>query len=106
MLGHIIVIWKSIWMSNINDILEFRFSHSSFSEKGRNIVPSYIINICQSRISILNSITNKIGSGLPEKPTKGIGEVFLKFIRIYESNESLSGKFDKRELRTLRTSVI
>lgn len=88
-------------MSNINDILGFRFSHSSFSERGRNIVPTYIINLGQSRISTLNLITEKIGSGLPEKPTKGIREVYLKFFQIYNSNESFSGKFDKRELRTL-----
>ena len=38
---------------------------------------------------------------IDEKPTKGIREVYLKFISINQSNESLIGKFDKRELRTL-----
>lgn len=89
-------------MNNINDILEFRFSKNSFSEKGRNIIPTHIVNLCQSRISTLNAITEKIGSSMiDEKPTKGIKEVYLKFIKIYKSENGFGDQFDKRELRTL-----
>lgn len=89
-------------MNNINDILEFRFSQNSFSEKGKNIVPTHILNLCQSRISTLNAITEKIGNSMiDEKPTKGIREVYLKFIKISQSNNGFNDKFDKRELRTL-----
>jgi hypothetical protein len=89
-------------MNSINDILEFRFSQNSFSEKGKNIIPSHIVNLCQSRISTLNAITEKIGNSMiDEKPTKGIREVYLKFIKIYKSESGFDDKFDKRELRTL-----
>jgi hypothetical protein len=89
-------------MNNINDILEFRFSKNSFSEKGKNIVPVHILNLCQSRISTLNAITEKIGNSMiDEKPTKGIREVYLKFIKISQLDNGFAEKFDKRELRTL-----
>lgn len=89
-------------MNNINDILEFRFSQNSFSEKGKNIVPTHILNLCQSRIATLNAITEKIGnSTIDEKPTKGIREIYFKFIKISQSNNGFNDKFDKRELRTL-----
>ena len=89
-------------MNSISDVLQFRFSQNSFSEKGKNIVPTHILNLCQSRISILNAITEKIGNSMiDEKPTKGIREVYLKFIKIYQSNNGYNDKFDKRELRTL-----
>lgn len=89
-------------MNNINDILEFRFSKNSFSEKGKNIVPTHILNLCQSRITTLNAITERIGkSMIDEKPTRGIREVYLKFIKAYQANDDFKGEFDKRELRTL-----
>lgn len=89
-------------MNNINDILEFRFSQNSFSEKGKNIVPTHILNLCQSRITTLNAITEMIGkSMIDEKPTRGIREVYLKFIKAYQANDDFKDKFDKRELRTL-----
>lgn len=89
-------------MNNINDILEFRFSQNSFSEKGKNIVPTHILNLCQSRITTLNAITERIGkSMIDEKPTRGIREVYLKFIKAYQANDDFKDKFDKRELRTL-----
>lgn len=89
-------------MNNINDILDFRFSQNSFSERGKNIVPTHILNLCQSRISILKAITEKIGNSMiDEKPTRGIREVYLKFIKISQSNNGFNDKFDKRELRTL-----
>jgi hypothetical protein len=94
-------------MNNINDILEFRFSQNSFSEKGKNIVPTHILNLCQSRISTLNAITEKIGNSMiDEKPTKGIREVYLKFIKISQLNNGFNDKFDKRELRTLTYALI
>lgn len=89
-------------MNNINEILEFRFSQNSFSEKGKNIVPTHVLNLCQSRISILNAITEKIGNSMiDEKPTKGIREVYFKFIKYSKSNKRNNDMFDKRELRTL-----
>lgn len=89
-------------MNNINDILEFRFSQNSFSEKGKNIVPTHILNLCQSRITTLNAITEKIGKSLiDEKPSRGIREVYLKFIKANQSNYDVNENFDKRELRTL-----
>lgn len=89
-------------MNNINDILEFRFSKNLFSEKGKKIVPTHILNLGQSRITTLNAITEKIGkSMIDEKPTRGIREVYLKFIKVSKSNKAFNEKFDKRELRTL-----
>lgn len=89
-------------MNNLNDILEFRFSQNSFSEKGKNIVPTHILNLCQNQISTLNAITEKIGKPIiDEKPTRGIREVYLKFIKAYQTNDNFKDKFDKRELRTL-----
>jgi hypothetical protein len=89
-------------MNNIYDILDFRFDQNEFSERGKNIVPTYVINLCQSRISSLNAITEKIGiSIIDPPPTKGIREIYLKFIKIAQSNQSFNNQFDKRELRTL-----
>src|SRR5690606_10614744 len=89
-------------MNNINDILEFRFSKNSFSVNGKNIIPTHIVNLCQSRISTLNAITEKIGTSIiDEKPTKGIREVYHKFIKISQLDKGFADKFDKRELRTL-----
>jgi hypothetical protein len=89
-------------MSNINDILGFSFTHNSFSEKGKKIVPTHVLNLCQSRISTLNALTEKIGSSnFDMKPTKGIREVYLKFIKYSKSNNGINDKFDIRELRTL-----
>jgi hypothetical protein len=89
-------------MNNIKEILEFRFSQNSFSEKGKNIVPTHVLNLCQSRISTLTAITEKIGNSMiDEKPTNGIREVYLKFIKFSQSNNGFNDKFDKRELRTL-----
>jgi hypothetical protein len=89
-------------MSNINDILGFSFTHYSFSEKGKKIVPTHVLNLCQSRISTLNALTEKIGSSnFDMKPTKGIREVYLKFIKYSKSNNGINDKFDIRELRTL-----
>lgn len=89
-------------MNNINDILEFRFSQNSFSEKGKNIVPTHILNLCQSRISTLEAITEKLGRNpFPPVPTTGIREVYLKFIKAFQANDDFNDKFDKRELRTL-----
>lgn len=89
-------------MNEVSDILQFRFSKTSFEEKGINIIPSHVVNLCQYRISTLNAITEKIGNSmLDEKPTKGIREVYLKFLRICQSDHDFIGKFDKRELKTL-----
>lgn len=89
-------------MSNINDILEFRFSQKSFSENAKSIVPTHILNLCQSRISTLEAITEKLGrSPFPPAPTTGIREVYLKFIKVYQANNDFEDQFDKRELRTL-----
>ncbi len=89
-------------MNSIDEILEFRFSKNLFSEKGKNIIPSHIVNLCQSRISTLIAITEKIGNSMiDEKPTKGIREVYLKFIKISQLGDGFADKFDKRELRTL-----
>lgn len=89
-------------MSSINDILDFKFPLISFSEKGRNIISSHIVNLSQSRISTLNSITEELGRNpFPPEPTQGIREVYLKFIKICQSDNNLADKFDKRELRTL-----
>lgn len=89
-------------MNNVNDILEFKFSQNSFSEKARNVIPLHIVNLLQSRISILNAITDKFGNSMfDEKPSKGIREVYLKFIKASQSTRDFQHKFDKRELRTL-----
>jgi hypothetical protein len=89
-------------MNSTDEILEFSFSKNLFSEKGKNIISSHIVNLCQSRISTLNAITEKIGSSMiDEKPTKGIREVYLKFIKISQLDDGFADKFDKRELRTL-----
>lgn len=89
-------------MNNINDILEFRSLQKTFSEKSKNIIPTHVLNLLQSRISTLNAITEKIGkSMINEKPTSGIREVYLKFIKVSKSNNEFNEKFDKRELRTL-----
>jgi hypothetical protein len=89
-------------MNNIYDILEFRFSSNSFSEKGTKIIPTHIVILCQTRISTLNAITEKIGNSMiDEMPTKGIREVYLKFIKFYNSGNGFGDEFDKRELRTL-----
>lgn len=89
-------------MSSINDILDFKFPLISFTEKGRNIISSHIVNLSQTRISTLNSITEELGRNpFPPEPTQGIREVYLKFIKICQSDNNLADKFDKRELRTL-----
>jgi len=89
-------------MNNIHEILEFRFSKKSFSEKGETIVPQHVLNLSQSHISILQAITERLGnSPINPKPIRGIREVYLKVIRSCESGNSLSGKFNKRELRIL-----
>lgn len=89
-------------MNSINDILDFRFSKYSFSEKGKNIIPPHVLNICQSRISTLNTIREKVGNSMiDEKPASRIREVYLKFIKICKSGNKLKQQFDKRELRTL-----
>jgi hypothetical protein len=91
-------------MNNIKEILEFRFSQNSFSEKGKNIVPTHVLNLCQSRISILNAIKDKnCNSMIDGKPIKGIREVYFKFVKYSKSNKGYNDKdeFDKRELRTL-----
>lgn len=89
-------------MKNINDLLEFSFSRNSFSEKGKNIVPTHTLNLCQARISALNAITEKIGNSMiGGKPTSGMREVYLKFIKAYRANNVVKDKFDKRELRNL-----
>lgn len=89
-------------MNNISDILDFRFSQISFFEKHRNIIPNHILNNCQAQISELNAITDKLGKSLiDQKPTKGIKEVYLKFVSICKADKNFTGRFDKRELKTL-----
>ncbi len=88
-------------MNDANEILKFSLA-STFLGNKSNIIPKHLHSECQTRIEILQAITEKNGNSLmPEKPAKGIKEVYEKFNRLSLLNEGLMGKFDRRELRTL-----
>ncbi len=93
-------------MISVNHILQFNFSPSTFSYRANKILSRQLINNFQAQISELNAITEHHKKPpIDPKPTKGIREVYLKFIKKSRLTENFESEFDKREIRVLSFSL-
>lgn len=90
-------------MKNSEDILQFRFSSSTFKQSGENIIPRSLKTLFDFRIDKLQKINDSlISNPFPIVPAVLIPQIFRKF---KGSNKNTNILFDRRELRTLTYSL-
>ena len=90
-------------MTNIEDILQFRFSSSTFKQSAENIIPQSLKALLDFRIDKLQKINDSlINNPFPIVPAVLIPQIFRKF---KESIKTTNLLFDRRELRTLTYSL-
>ena len=90
-------------MTNSEDILQFRFSSSSFKQSAEKIIPQSLKELLDIRIDKLQKINDSLVSNpFPIVSAVLIPQIFNKFKFSIKSTNFL---FDRRELRTLTYSL-
>jgi hypothetical protein len=90
-------------MTNTEDILQFRFSSSTFKQSAENVIPQSLRALLDIRIDKLQKINDSlVGNPFPIVPVVLIPQIFRKFKSSIKTNNIL---FDRRELRTLTYSL-
>lgn len=90
-------------MTNTEDILQFRFSSSTFKQSAENVIPQSLKALLDIRIDKLQKINDSlVGNPFPIVPSVLIPQIFRKFKGSIKTTNIL---LDRRELRTLTYSL-